>query len=463
MEKEYFNTEEAPRKDEVRSTTEAARESVAPGKEAELPTAEEIAEYTPATPSAMDEAAAGTLTPRDADIITALVPKPKKDYAVAGAGMYANIAGNTPAILSEEGKRGFSQYVQKIASKKEANKVLFGINEKGEIYNNLTAYEKAFIIALRVLLSDSTADRHALIEAKRKEEGKQYTGAIEAYEGIDFFGACNIRPEAYARFRYDTARSEAEKRIYEAYKDFPVNTKEAALLRLGFSDKDIVVVIDRATFIRDYLGCGRGGKQSKAFTDALTRLSTGRVAFTAASTTKEGIKLITDNLIRRTTTFIGEKKGQKVEYYVISLHPIFARIFTPNYITYPANNAEVLGAILGVRGGADGLLSLYDVLLQKAARNFEKIDTRPGVQVFTLKEEEALTLIATDKQLKKNKKEVLARFYSDTGINIFHTVGLLVDKVKPPTDEDRRRAAAAGKDIEVEVHFRRVAATNCTR
>ena len=463
MEKEYFNTEEAPRKDEVRSTTEAARESVAPGKEAELPTAEEIAEYTPATPSAMDEAAAGTLTPRDADIITALVPKPKKDYAVAGAGMYANIAGNTPAILSEEGKRGFSQYVQKIASKKEANKVLFGINEKGEIYNNLTAYEKAFIIALRVLLSDSTADRHALIEAKRKEEGKQYTGAIEAYEGIDFFGACNIRPEAYARFRYDTARSEAEKRIYEAYKDFPVNTKEAALLRLGFSDKDIVVVIDRATFIRDYLGCGRGGKQSKAFTDALTRLSTGRVAFTAASTTKEGIKLITDNLIRRTTTFIGEKKGQKVEYYVISLHPIFARIFTPNYITYPANNAEVLGAILGVRGGADGLLSLYDVLLQKAARNFEKIDTRPGVQVFTLKEEEALTLIATDKQLKKNKKEVLARFYSDTGINIFYTVGLLVDKVKPPTDEDRRRAAAAGKDIEVEVHFRRVAATNCTR
>ena len=463
MKKEYFNTKEAPRKDEVRSTTEAARESVVPGTITDAPTAEEIAEYTPATPSAMDEAAAGTLTPRDAEIITALVPKPKKDYAVAGAGMYADIAGNTPAILSEEGKRGFSQYVQKIASKKEANKVLFGLNEKGEIYNNLTAYEKAFIIALRVLLSDSTEDRHALIEAKRKEEGKQYTGAIEAYEGIDFFGACNIRPEAYARFRYDTARSEAEKRIYEAYKDFPVNTKEAALLRLGFSDKDIVVIIDKNTFIRDYLGGTKGGKQSKAFTDALTRLSTGRVAFTTTSTTKEGIKLITDNLIRRTATFFGEKKGQKVEYYVISLHPIFARIFTPNYITYPANNAEVLGAILGVRGGADGLLSLYDVLLQKAARNFGEIDKRPGIQVFTLKEEEVLKTISGEAEIKANRKRAVARLYGNTGINLFYTVGLLADRVQPPTDEDRKRAAAAGKDVEVEVHFRRVAATNCTR
>lgn len=457
MEKEYYNTEEAPGKDVLSGITEAARESVAPGKEAEVPTAEEIAEYTPATPSAMDEAAAGTLTPRDADIITALVPKPKKDYAVAGAGMYADIAGNTPAILSEEGKRGFSQYVQRVANKYEANKVLFGINEKGEIYNNLTAYEKAFIIALRVLLSDSTEDRHALIEAKRKEEGKEYAGDVKAYEGIDFFGACKIRPEAYDIFL------RKEKSAYYSNPLLHPNPKEAALLRLGFTPTDITVVIDKNTFIRDYLGGEKGGKQSKAFTDALTRLSTGRVAFTTASTTKEGIKLITDNLIRRTATFFGEKKGQKVEYYVISLHPIFARIFTPNYITYPANNAEVLGAILGVRGGADGLLSLYDVLLQKAARNFGEIGKRPEVQVLTLKEEEALSLIATDKQLKKNKKEVLARFYSDTGINIFYTVGLLVDRVKPPTDEDRRRAAAAGKDVEVEVHFRRVAATNCTR
>lgn len=456
MKKEYFNTEEAARKD-VRDITEAARESVAPGKEAEVPTAEDIAEYTPATPSAMDEAAAGSLTPRDAGIITALVPKPKKDYAVAGAGMYADIAGNTPALLSEEGKRGFSQYVQKIASKKEANKVLFGLNEKGEIYNNLTAYEKAFIIALRVLLSDSTEDRHALIEAKRKEEGKEYAGDVKAFEGIDFFGACKIRPEAYDIFL------RKEKSAYYSNPLLHPNQKEAALLRLGFTPTDITVVIDRATFIRDYLGCGRGGKQLRAFEDALTRLREGRVAFITSSTTKEGIKLITDSLIRRTTTFAGKKKGQKVEYYVISLHPIFARIFTPNYITYPANNAKVLGAILGVRGGAEGLLSLYDVLLQKAARNFGGIDKRPEVQVFTLKEEEALSLTYEEKEIRAHKKQALARFYSDKGINIFYAVGLLADRVKPPTDEDRRRAAAAGKDVEVEVHFKRVAATNCTR
>lgn len=474
MKKELYNTKEAAAAGEVealdkdkkvRGITEVARESTAP-EAADIPTAEDIADFTPAMPSAMDEAEAAALSPIDAEVVTALVPKPKKDYAVAGAGMYADIAGNTPAlVMSDEGKRAFGQYVAKWANKIEAKNVLFGLNEKGEIYNTLTAYEKAFIIALRVLLSDSTADRHALIEAKRKEKGKEYAGDIKAYEGIDFFGACNIRPEAYARFRYDTARSDKEKAIYAAYKDYPVNPKEAALLRLGFTDRDIVVIIDRGTFIRDYLGGKKGGTQSQAFTEALTRLRTGRVAFTTAtaSSSKEGIKLITDNLIRRTATFFGDKNGQRVEYYAISLHPAFARIFTPNYITYPANNSEVLGAILQVRKGADGLLALYDTILQRAARNYEAIDKRPGIQVFTLKEAEILPLIATDKQYKKNKKEVVARLYSDTGINLFYTVGLLADRVAPPTEEARKKAAAAGKDVEIEVHFRRVAATNCTQ
>ena len=455
MEKEYFNTKEAPRKDEVRSTTEAARESVVPGTITDAPTAEDIAEYTPATPSAMDEAVAGTLTPRDAEIITALVPKPKRDYAVAGAGMYADIAGNTPAVLSEEGKRKIEGAITRLTNKTEARNILFAITEKGEIYNTLTAYEKAFIIALRVLLSDSTADRHAIIEAKRKEKGKGDTGGAEAYEGIDFFGACKIRPEAYDIFL------SKEKSAYYSTPEFRPTEKEAALLRAGFTPSDIIVVIDKNTFIRDYLGGKKGGKQSQAFAKALDRLRTGRVALTSTSVKAKSITTI--NLIKNTVAFYGIKNGQKVEYYAISLHPVFAEIYKGGYITYPANNAEVLSAILSVRGGADGLLTLYDTLLRRARYNFEKISARPEVQVFTLKEEEALSLTYEEKEIRAHKKQALARFYGDTGINIFYTVGLLADRVKPPTEAERKQAIAAGKDVEVEIHFRRVAATNCTR
>lgn len=459
MKKEYYNTE-AP---------EAKAKKGAPGVDTrevgtyDRPRADVEAvavEEVPPTPSALDEV--GSLNPADNMVIAALVPKPKQDYAVAGAGMYADIAGHTPALLTEEGKKAFTEYVAKVGNKIEAKNVLFGLNEKGEIYNNLTAYEKAFIVALRVLLSDSTADRHALIEGKRtKEEREKAQREAGNTEGIDFFGAGNIRPEAYARYRYETARNDRERAIYAAYKDYPVNPKEAQLLRKGFSDKDIIVVIDKNTFIRDYLGGTKGGKQTKAFTDALARLQSGRVALTQTSAGAR--ELSTDNLILRTASFFAEKKGQRVEYHVISLHPNFGRVFTPNYITYPANNAEVLGAILGVRNGADGLLSLYDVLLKEAAKNFGKIDRRPGVQSFTLKEADLLPFITTEARLKKNRKEAVARLYSDTGINLFYTVGLLADRVAQPTEEARKEAAATGKDVEVEVHYKRVAATNCTR
>lgn len=45
----------------------------------------------------------------------------------------------------------------------------------------------------------------------------------------------------------------------------------------------------------------------------------------------------------------------------------------------------------------------------------------------------------------------------------FHYKLELADRVKPPTEAERKQAVAAGKDVEVEIHLRRVAATNCTR
>lgn len=440
MKKEAVNTDELQRKQALRVERKG----------------EAIKNAAPLDTAAPDEGAprifegieAASRTPIDTAPLMALAPKPKQEYAPAGASLYSDLTGKR-ALSREEGEKVSTQ-LRRIAQ--EGKSALFAVNERDEMYSTLTAYEKAVIIALRVLLSDSTAERHALIEAARKTDKKQYSGrSIDKYEGIDFTGAFNIRIAAYSRYLKEAqgqALNDEEKRII-------YRPGEAELLGLGFTPSDLVVVFEKNSFITDYLGGTKSSKQGAALEAAIARLSSGKVYLMNSK------HFISTTLIQRTATFGGLKKGQKVTYYVLSLHPQFGRIFTPNYITYPANNSEIIGAILSSRKQAGGLLDLYDVLLQKAAQNFEKINARPKVQVFTLPEDLIIRLLVNEREYKKNKKRALEAIYSDTGINLFYKAGLLATEVLPPTEAQRKQAAAAGLPVDVGIHFNRVAATNC--
>lgn len=440
--KKVVTTEEALRKDlaerELLQKAAAGKAKVKTDTEAE---GDKVPTYSAAEVSA--------LMPEDSDTLTALAPKAKQSYTIAGAGLFANLTGST-ALQSKEDIAKVEEHIKKIAGKKGVENVLCTVSAAGELYNTFTAYEKAFIIALRVLLSDSTPEADKRDIRKRKKEAiKEDITTVEEYEGIDFTGAIKIRPEAY-----DIYLRKEKSAYYGKY--FPTE-KEKALLKLGFTPTDIIVILDRNTFIKDYLGGTVGGKQYDLFESALNRLSSGTVAFVDT-------RLIAkQQLIQRRSSFNALRKGNKVEYNILSLHPIFGRIYTPNYITYPANNAEILNTILRTNKAAEGLLTLYDKILRAAAQNFGTIESRESVQVLSFKEAELIGTLAGEAEVKKNKKRVLERIYSESGINIFYKVGLLTEKVQPPTAAERSAATAAGKDVEVKLLYKRVANSNCKR
>ena len=384
-------------------------------------------ELTTATPGSLSPEDVEALEPATAEALYSLAPKAKQSYAVAGAGLYTEL---TSKSLIKYTKEEYEKAV-KIHERPDI-KVFLLQDEKGYFFNDLSADEKAFIIALRVLLSDSTPGVRALVEAGRNANE-------DARAKLLLTGAVTIRPEAYDKVKNPNS-------VY----DVEPTPEEKILIASDFTPSDgRIVVFERNTFLRDYLGIGTGGNQQKALAAMLQKLSAGKYA--RFFPTKSKKPLISEAPLIKYHAFRAPTRGGYATIYVLSMAPIFGAIWSPGYILYPSNNAEILGDILRGRGNTGALLDIYEEILKAAAMENQRqeIDQRKGVQVLTFDEADLLAKLATEAQIRERRKRFTSQLYDALGI--FYKRGLFAEAVQP-----------AGKDGKVKILFNRIAsaATN---
>ena len=374
------------------------------------------------------------VTPKEAkpeitDIIkyTKSVNKPPEDYGIVVLDISLGLFGRSiltekelSALRSEARKKGVNKYDNK--------DILIQRDEStGVVRNNLTVFDKKFIIALQILLSDQTERRHEIIEAHRKpKKKKELTLEIpDIFTGVDKNGLPPVLAE-------------------DMKKD-------------GFNDKDIIVIIPgKAFFLKNYLGYKTvGGKEYDNFDKALSKLRTGLLAIIGdiRGTSAQYSKL--QSLIKNVTIYnYKEAGGTDLNIYVIALLPILTEGIGNNYKLIPKNNAEIFNAI----GDNEALFSLYDWILYKLSRNDpgEKITQRGELMQVTATEEDLLTLISKDKnELSKHRKRWIDTLYK--GFKMFYELGLLAYEVQQPTEEERK---SKGKKIELTIYLKRIATGN---
>lgn len=364
------------------------------------------------------------LEPATAEALYALTPTPKQSYAVAGAGFYTELTSKSLIAFTKE------QYAAAVKIHERPDIKLFVLqDEKGYFFNDLSADEKAFIIALRVLLSDSTPDVRALVEAGRN-------ATEDARARLLLTGAINIRPEAYDKITNP-------KSVYQV----EPTPEEKLLTAAGFTPTDgRIVVFEKNTFLRDYLGIGTGGKQQKALTTMLAKLSAGKYARFFPTKSKQ--PLISEAPLIKYHSFRVPTRGGYATLYVLSMAAPFGAIWSPGYILYPRNNSEILGDILRTKGNTSALMDIYEEILKAAAMENQRteIEERKGVQVLTFNEADLLARIATPEQIRKDRKRYTLKLYGENGLGIFYRHGLFAEETKP-----------AGKDGIIRILFNRIA------
>ena len=425
----------------------------------------DVRDFSQTTPPAADSLTLTTAPQEDYGALVSHVPTPGRKYAVAGSGVFSTVFDTMPLKQLTGEKREALEKITKTTLKEDARNVRYSINEKGEVYNALPANEIAFVFAIEKALSDSTPDVNKRIEADRKtgktgKKGKKGDEGAQKKEKTAVLGAIEISLEAYGRLQY-----EEDKETYiqnEKYKDAEVTKEERLLYSLGFHPGEAVVIIEKNSFIQDYLGLQPNSAKRKALTETIENLQTAKIALIKSGVKKESeFWGVTQNLIGRVVTFKYLKKGQETKFYAIAMPNYTRRIFTPSYLTFPANQGEILGAIMQFSQTADGMLRLYYKLLNEASHNFGSIKGRRDVQILTFKEAELLRLVATEEEIKKYKARAYSKLYGagagTKGLKLFYEKGLLVEPVKQPTEEERKRAKTAGRDVEITVKFKRLA------
>lgn len=387
---------------------------------------EEVAAGKAIIPSSKDVSPNRREIAEISDIIryTKDIVKPE-DYGIVVRDISAGLFGKSlisnedlQRMRAEARKRGINKYDNKdIIIQRDAN--------TGEVYNNLTVFDKKFIIALQVLLSDQTKRRHEILESHRNPKKKrEYTLEIpEIFTGVDKNGIPPVLAE-------------------DMQKD-------------GFNDKDIIVIIPgKAFFLRKYLGYSTvGGKDYDNFDKALNKLRTGLFAITGEMKGASAKFSKVQSLIKNISIYnYKEGGGTDLNIYVIALLPFLTEGIGNNYKLIPKNNAEIFSAI----GESEALFNLYDFLLLSLTINEGKIADRGDIKKIDVPEEKLLTLLAKDKEdLRKHRTRIIDTLYK--GLTMFYELGLLAEKISAPTSEARSAAKAKGKGIIVNISIRRIA------
>lgn len=377
--------------------------------------------------SGTEEAEAGDKVRREIGKVleyTKDIVKPE-DYGIVvrdiSAGLFGKSVMSTEDLQrmrAEARKRGINKYDNKdIIIQRDAN--------TGEVYNNLSVFDKKFIIALQVLLSDQTERRHEILEYHRNPKKKrEYTLEIpNIFTGVDKNGIPPVLAE-------------------DMQKD-------------GFNDKDIIVIIPgKAFFLRRYLGYSTiGGKDYDNFDKALNKLRTGLFAITGdmkgASAKFSKIQSLIKNI--NIYNYKGEG-GTDLNIYVIALLPILTEGIGNNYKLIPKNNAQIFNAI----GENEALFNLYDWILHELTEYTESIVNRGKVKHVSIEEDKLLTLVGKDKEdIRKHRTRLLDTLYK--GLKMFYDFGLLAEEVIPPTTEARNAAKAKDKGVVVSISINRIA------
>lgn len=298
----------------------------------------------------------------------------------------------------------------------------------GEIYNNLSVFDKKFIIALQVLLSDQTKKRHEILESSRKpKKKKEYTLEIpDIFTGVDKNGIPPVLAEDMSKDGFN----------------------------LSEKGDTIVIIPGKAFFLKKYLGYSTiGGKDYDSFDKAIHKLRTGLFAITGDMKGASAKFSKVQSLIKQITIYNYKAAGgTDLNIYVISLLPILTEGIGNNYKLIPPNNAEIFNAI----GENEALFNLYDYLLLKLTHNEEKIANRGAVKQIEVKEEELLNLIAKDKEdLRKHRTRLIDTLYK--GLKMFYELKLLAKEVKPLTPEARSEAKAKKDTIVLSICIKRIA------
>lgn len=311
-------------------------------------------------------------------------------------------------------------------SAEDAEDILFRYDKNTqEIYNLLTLFDKKFIIALQVLLSDQTTDRHKIIEMHRPTRKKK-EGTLEIpdiFTGVDKNGIPSILAED--------------------------------LKKSGFNDKDIIVFIfGKRSFLTDYLGyTNLSGREYSNFDITLSKLRKGLFAYTAEAVKGKARFSKVQSLIKQIAMYnYSSSGGAEYNIYAIALTPLLTENISNKYRLIPKDNAKYFKAI----GDNEALFNLYDWILLALSEDNYRISERGAIKVVEKEEEDILNLLARNKEdLRKHKKRYIDILYK--GLKIFYDLGLLNKEVIPPTTEARNAAKANRKSIVLKIYINYIA------
>ena len=352
------------------------------------------------------------------------IPQAGKDSAIVVRDLSKGLF--RQSLVGNNGVRIFKKI---IAEKQEKEDILFCIDQSDTVYNRLSVFDKKFIIALQILLSDLTKDRRKVLEDARNKNRENEPLEIPNFlKGIDING---LPPVIFEFLKFN-----------------------------GFSDEDIVVIIPgRDYFLKKYLGYTTiGGTERAKFIQTLNKLRRGLLAWIWETKEENQEKLRFNShvqIIQKYQSFIHKRKGGKreISYYVFSLHPILTYGIGNNYKTIPKNNAEIFHEI----GDNEVLFTLYDKILTEASYNFVAINKRGDIHYKTISEDEILKEVVgkDNKEIINHRKRLLDTIYN--GLRILYDKGLLAEPITPPTKEERQTAKENGKDIYIKLAISRKA------
>ena len=328
------------------------------------------------------------------------------------------------SVVSTKEKAAYMRELSKAApTKEEKESTILAIDSTtGAVYNRLTVFDKKFIIALQILLSDLTKNRRKVLEAANKVNRASSEEIPDLFKGIEID---------------DLPR--------------PVSDRMKAA---GFSKEDIIVIIPgKDFFLKAYLGYKTiGGKDRANFSKSLHKLRTGLFAWLGENKPDvqkgQNFNSTIVGLIQKYQSFnYRSSKNKEVQYYVFSLSPLLTKGIGRNYKYIPQNNAEIFNAI----GDNEALFALYDYILIEASHNFDAPEERGATHVWNTSEDYIFTSIfcKDTKEVNKHRKRLRDILYK--GLSMFYNLGVLTEEVLPPTEEARKR----GKDIPLTIHIRR--------
>lgn len=381
-----------------------------------------------------------------------VIATPGKEYAIIGRDISVGLFGKT-IVNNESEIASFKRRLSRAATKAEAESTLISIHN-GEVYNLLSVFDKKFIIALQVALSDQTEKRHYILSAHRKTSAERATErrAIEA--AVKKRGRA-LTEEEKADILEGLSKAPAIPSLFSGMDiegDVPPIVSQL-LKSAGFSTEDIVVIIERESFLRHYLGyTSVGGSQRAKFDDTLKKLRTGLFAF-AGDNSGKGIGIVSSLIDKYRSFNYRDIKGNEKHYYALSLARLFGTRIVGTYKLIPKNNAEIFNAI----GDNEALFNLYDKILIEASYNFGKPGKRGDTHTASFSEEELVDIFGGGNRtyISKHRTYLLSKIYE--GFNIFYEKGVLTQEVKAPTEEARKAAKEKGEAIKIPIVIRRIA------